>query len=470
MINYSKKIENLFDVLWPFNRSITGDGVRQTHKEISKIINIKTSEIPSGKKVYDWTIPEEWNPIEAYVLDDNGKKIIDFKKNNLHLLNYSQPFQGFLSLDKLKKHLYYDKKNPTAVPYKTSYYKKNWGLCLSYNEFKKLKKGNYFVYINVKFSKGSITFSELLLPGKSKKEILIHTYTCHPSLAINELTGPVLATYLAKELGLRKNRFFSYRFVFTSETIGTISYINKKEKSLKKNIIAGLVLTCLGIKNYITFKKSRNQNSLINSSFINLKNSLQKKNKVKIIEFSPSGSDERQYCSLGINLPIATFMSKKCGEYKEYHTSLDDKSIVSFKNLNNNIKTLLKLFNQIEKNYKKKNYSSEMINNLSIKNKNKNKNKSKSKSKNKIKRYDKIFPFIKITKCEPHLSKWKIHYGTRDHKIADIQTHATKWLIHFSNGKNSIDQIGKMSKINPELIYKVSLIMKKSKLISFKKK
>ncbi len=159
-------------------------------------------------------------------------------------------------------------------------------------------------------------------------------------------------------------------------------------------------------------------------------------------------------------------MSKKCGEYKEYHTSLDDKSIVSFKNLNNNIKTLLKLFNQIEKNYKKKNYSSEMINNLSIK----NKNKSKSKSKNKIKRYDKIFPFIKITKCEPHLSKWKIHYGTRDHKIADIQTHATKWLIHFSNGKNSIDQIGKMSKINPELIYKVSLIMKKSKLISFKKK
>jgi aminopeptidase-like protein len=460
MIDYTKKLEKLFDVLWPLNRSITGDGVRQTHHEISKIISIKTSEIHSGKKVYDWTVPDEWNPIDAYMLDENGKKIIDFKKNNLHLLNYSQPFQGFLSFDKLKKHLFFDKKNPSAIPYKTSYYKKNWGLCLSYNEFKKLKKRNYFIFINVKFSKGSITFSELLLPGKSKKEILIHSYTCHPSLAVNELTGPIFATYLAKELSLKKDRFFSYRFVFTSETIGTITYINKKERSLKKNVVAGLVLTCLGIKNYITFKKSRNQNSLINLSFIDLKNYLKKKNKVKVIEFSPSGSDERQYCSLGIDLPIATFMSKKCGEYKEYHTSLDNKSIVSFKDINNNIKIFQKLFHQIEKNFKKENYSLDKNMNID--------KKFFIKKKNKITKYDKIFPLIKITKCEPHLSKWKIHYETKDHKIADAQTHATKWLVHFADGKNSIDQIAKISKIKPDLIYKISLIMKKSKLLMFK--
>ena len=157
MINYTKKLSKLFDRLWPFNRSIMGDGVRETHNEISKIIKIKTNEFKSGKKVYDWKIPNEWNPINAYIIDQRGKKVVDFKNNNLHLLNYSQPYQGFLNLQKLKKHLFFDKKNPSAIPYKTSYYKKNWGFCLSYNQFKKLKKGTYFVYIDVKNEPGSFS-------------------------------------------------------------------------------------------------------------------------------------------------------------------------------------------------------------------------------------------------------------------------------------------------------------------------
>ena len=454
MINYTKKSSKLFDRLWPFNRSIMGDGVRETHNEISKIIKIKTHEIKSGKKVYDWKIPDEWNPIDAYIIDKKGKKVVDFKNNNLHLLNYSQPYQGFLNFQNLKKHLFFDKKNPSAIPYKTSYYKKNWGFCLSYNEFKKLKKGTYFVYIDVKIEPGSLTFSELYLPGKIKKEILIHAYTCHPSLAVNELSGPIVSTFLAKELS-KKKRFFSYRFVFTSETIGAIAYINKREKVLKKNVIAGLILTCLGIKNFITFKKSRKLDSLINNSFMNLQKEIKIKNKTKIIDYSPSGSDERQYCSLGINLPIATFMSKKCGEYKEYHSSLDNKSIISFECLNDNIKLLIKLFKKIEFNFKKN-----RNNNYIVKKKDKLLNNMISRSK-----FNNVFPIIKVKKCEPHLSKWKIHYATKDHKIADMQTQATKWLIHFSDGKNSIEQISKMSSINSNLIYQTALKMKKSKLL-----
>ncbi len=217
-----------------------------------------------------------------------------------------------------------------------------------------------------------------------------------------------------------------------------------------------MVLTCLGIKNFITFKKSRNSDSLINRSFLSLHQEIKSKNKIKIINYSPSGSDERQYCSLGIDLPIATFMSKKCGEYKEYHLSLDNKSIVSFEYLNDNIKLFIKLFKKIEDNFKNKKNGLIPKKNKIVKNK-------VIKSK-----YDKILPLIKVKKCEPHLSKWKIHYATKDHKIADTQTQATKWLIHFSNGKNSIEQISKMSSINSNLIYKTALKMKQSKLLVFK--
>ena len=228
--NYSKKylkkelrsIENAFDKLWPINRSITGNGTRETHKILRKIIPLKTYEVKSEKVFNDWKIPLEWNVKEAFILDPKGRKIIDFKNNNLHLMGYSTPFKGYLSLEDLKKYLNYVKNQPDAIPYRTSYYKRQWGFCLSYNQFKNLKKGKYYVCIDSTLSKGSLTLSDHYIKGKIDKEIIIHAYTFHPSMANNELTGPLIAAFLAKRI---KNNFLSYRFVFVPETIGAIAYL-----------------------------------------------------------------------------------------------------------------------------------------------------------------------------------------------------------------------------------------------------
>jgi aminopeptidase-like protein len=456
-INNKKKIikdlKEIFDKLWPINRSITGNGVRETHKVLSSVCNLKTFEFPSGKKIFDWTVPDEWNPRSAFILNSKGEKIIDFKKNNLHLLNYSTSYVGLINFKNLKKHLIHDKKNPTAIPYKTSYYKKQWGFCISYNNFKKLKNENYFVHIDTIIKKGSLTLSEYYLPGKTKKEILIHSYTCHPSMAVNELSGPITAIFLAKKLTIKKNRYFSYRFVFTAETVGTIAFLNKRGSYLKKNLVAGYILTCLGIKDHFTYKRSKQKISLADLAAEKTFKFTKLKNK-KILDFSPSGSDERQYCSIGFNLPVGALMSKKCGNYKEYHSSLDNKSILDFNSLEKTIEILENIFINIENFYKNK------VNNFALKNFCQLKIKDKHKQ---------ILPLVKITKCEPHLSKWNIHYKTKDYKFADKKTEAIKWLVHFSDGKNSLKYISKISNLKISLLKKVLKTLIKSKLFKIVK-
>ena len=296
----------------------------------------------------------EWNIKNAYIKKDN-KIILNFKDNNLHIVGYSHSINKSLKLDELKKKIHVQKKIPNAIPYVVSYYKKDWGFCMSYNRFKKLKKGNYKVLIDSSLKKGSMTYADILIKGKSKKEILLTTYTCHPSMGNNETSGVCLLTYLAaylQKLNKKKKLNFSYRIVFHPENIGAITYISRNLKKLKKNVIAGYVVTCVGDDKNYSYLKSKEEASLSNRAALNiLKNEYKN---FKIYEFTKSGSDERRYNAPGVDLPIGSLMRSKYGEYKEYHTSLDNLKFISKQGFQKSFEIYLKIFTLFENNYKYK--------------------------------------------------------------------------------------------------------------------
>ncbi len=357
MENLGKEMYGWAVDLFPINRSLTGDGVRQTLQYIKNIIpEMEINEVPSGTKCFDWTVPQEWNCDDAYILDPDGNKICDFKINNLHVVGYSTPIDKEVDLDELKEHLYWIEDQPTAIPYITSYYSPRWGFCLSFNEFKKLKKGTYKVKINSELIDGSLTYGEVKLKGESDKEIFLSTYVCHPSMANNELSGPVVTTALVKFIKSLKDRKYSYRIVFIPETIGSITYISRNIDDMKKNIIAGFNISCVGDDRCFSYIPSRYGNSLSDKvSKHVLKN-------IDYVEYSflDRGSDERQYCSPGVDLPIATICRTKYGQYPEYHTSLDDLTLISPTGLYGGYEKLMKAIELLEKNnYYKVNVSCE---------------------------------------------------------------------------------------------------------------
>ncbi len=345
------QIYNFANKIFPINRSITGEGNRQTLKLIKEIIpNLKIKEIPSLTKVSDWTVPLEWNVNDAYIVNPKGKKILEFSKNNLHLVGYSVPTKKNISLAELKKHLHYKKELPNAIPYVVSYYKKNWGFCLSYNEYKKLKKGKYKIFIDTELTKGSMTYGEILIPGKMKDEILFSTYICHPSLANNEVSGPALLTYIVKFLNSIKNKRYSYRIVFHPENIGAIAYISKNLKALKKNVKAGYVLSCVGDNKNYSYIPSRNGNTLADKIARYVLQNFTKS--YKEYSFLDSGSDERRYCSPNVDLPVSSILRTKYGNYKEYHTSLDNMKILSNEGFQGAYEVYLNIIKILENNYK----------------------------------------------------------------------------------------------------------------------
>ena len=278
--------------LWPINRSLTGKGVDETLSIIKKDLPIKILNFKSGSKVFDWEIPKVWEIKNAWLKNDKKETILDFKENNLHVVGYSKYVNQNISFKSLKKKIHYLKKKPHAIPYVTSYYKKDWGFCLEYNKFKKLKKGTYKAFIDAKFKKGDLKIGELVIKGNSKKEILLSTYLCHPSMANNEISGLVVATNLAKWLKKQKLKF-TYRILFLPETIGSIAYLSKKKDLLKKNTIGGYVLTCIGDNRNFSLLESKDKNSLSN---IIAKFVLKSKKKAKIFSWLQRGSDERQFC------------------------------------------------------------------------------------------------------------------------------------------------------------------------------
>lgn len=327
--NIGQEIHDLAKRLWPINRSITGNGVRETLK-ILKELNPKLSihEVPSGTKVFDWTVPPEWHVNDAYIITPSGKKICDFKNNNLYLLGYSTPIKKKINLKDLQKNLYSIPEQPNAIPYVTSYYEERWGFCLPYNERVLLEDGDYEVFIDSKLFKGSLTYGEILIKGNSDKEIFLSTYVCHPSMANNELSGIVVASYIANWLLERKNNRFSYRFVFLPETIGSISYLSKNFQTLKSKVYAGFNISCIGDDRSYSYLPSRNGNTISDKVAKHVLKHIYPN--YKSYRWKDRGSDERQYCSPGIDLPIASIMRTKYGEYEEYHTSLDDlKNVVT---------------------------------------------------------------------------------------------------------------------------------------------
>jgi len=317
------KLFRLANELWPLNRSLTGAGVRDTLQSLKRVAkNLVVHEVPSGKQVFDWQIPKEWLVRDAWILAPSGRKICNFKENNLHLVGYSTPIICKLTLKELMPHLHSLPSQPNAIPYVTSYYEKNWGFCIAYDELKTLPDGEYEIFIDTELFDGVLNYGEILIPGESCKEVFLSTYICHPSMANNEISGPVIAVFLSQWLAELRNRTYSYRIIFIPETIGSIAYLSTNLNKLKENVIAGFNLTCLGDDRTYSYLPSRAGNSISDDIAKHVLKYLEPN--YKSYTWSNRGSDERQYCAPHIDLPVASIMRSKYGEYPEYHTSLDN--------------------------------------------------------------------------------------------------------------------------------------------------
>lgn len=344
------RMHNLCKELFPINRSITGLGVRETLSVLQRELpNLEVFSVKSGTKVFDWDVPNEWNVSEAYVENEGGERIIDFKINNLHLVGYSTPIDKWISLDELDEHLYSLPEQPDAIPYITSYYKERWGFCIAHNKRKQLAEDRYHVVINSELKPGVLNYAQLIIPGKTNEEVFISTYVCHPSMANNELSGPVVTTELAKFIQGKNDRYYTYRIVFIPETIGSITYLSLNLDLLKKNVIAGFNVSCIGDNRCYSFLPSRNGHTISDRAAIAALNKIDKG--FKKYTWLDRGSDERQYCAPGIDLPVATIMRSKYGEYPEYHTSLDDLTLVTPEGLEGGLNALKLVVDIIENNH-----------------------------------------------------------------------------------------------------------------------
>ena len=351
-----QEMYDLANKIYPLCRSITGAGVRETLRRLSEYldqdgIKLELHEVPSGTRVFDWTVPKEWVIREAYIEDRQGNRIIDMKDNNLHVMGYSTPIDKWVSLSELKGHVYTQEDQPSVIPYVTSYYKERFGFCMSEEQLSSLPEGEYHMYIDSELIDGSLTYAELILPGETDEELMMTSYTCHPSMANNECSGPVVLAALMRYVNAMKNRRYTYRFVLNPETIGSITYLSRNYKYLQEHLVAGIVLSCVGDDRDYSIVESRYANTIADKS---LKSILNTKKSCTTYSFLKRGSDERQYNAPGIELPVVGFCRSKYGEYPEYHTSADNMGLISPVGLQGAYETMVQWIYCMENNKKYK--------------------------------------------------------------------------------------------------------------------
>lgn len=420
-LNSGADLHRFASELFPICRSITGNGVRETLNRIGALIPIRATEVPTGTQVFDWTIPREWNIRDAYVKDATGQKILDFKNSSLHVMSYSTPVRERLSLAELKQHLHTIPERPDWIPYRTSYYKEDWGFCLAHKQMESLPEGMYDVSIDSTLQEGSLTYAECYLPGQVSDEVLISSHLCHPALANDNLSGIVIATALAQQLSRLKLRY-SYRFVFAPGTIGAIAWLALNQQHTKK-IKHGLVLTGIGNRAPFHYKKSRRGDAEIDrAAALVLRSSAEQ---YEILDFSPYGYDERQYCSPGFNLPVGCIMRSVWGTFPEYHTSADNLEFISPEMLESSLRFCVSVVDVLEHN--------ETFLNTN--------------------------PY-----CEPQLGKRGLYRSTGGESIGD-EINARLWVLNLSDGGNSLLDIAERSGLSFKLISHAAADLKKSGLL-----
>lgn len=388
-------MHSLASELYPLCRSLTGDGVRATLRRIAEEIPLETREVPSGIEVFDWTVPEEWNIRAGWIKDPQGNTIVDFADHNLHVLGYSTPIHEKVSLTDLKAHLFSLPDQPDLIPYRTSYYRKNWGFCVPHRLVESLEEGDYEVFIDADHKAGSMTIAECVLPGATAEEVLISAHTCHPSLANDNLAGIAVAVELAKHL-MAIERRFTYRFVFMPGTIGSITWLALNEAKAA-NIKHGLVITCAGDSGRVTYKETRDGNAPVDRAVRHvLKTS---GDDHRIAPFHPYGYDERQYSSPGFNLAVGGLMRSQHGTFPEYHTSADNLDFIKPEKMADTLDKAVQAIEILEHNG----------------------------------RYLNLKP-----KCEPRLGKYGLYGGGGGQRTGDFDELALLWVLNQSDGTKDL--------------------------------
>ena len=350
MNDTGRNMYELAGKLFPICRSITGNGFRQSLEMIREIVpEIQVFEVPSGTAVYDWTVPKEWNIRGGWIKNMQGETIIDFNDCNLHVMGYSIPIHQTLSREELSEHVYTQPEQPEWIPYVTSYYKERWGFCMSERQKQALTDAEYEVYMDSTLEDGFLTYGELVLPGETDDEIFFSTYLCHPSMANNELSGPCVQTELIKYLKSLSHRRYTYRFVFIPETIGSITYLSRNLEALQQHVKAGFVLSCVGDNRTYSMVSTKYEDTLADRVL----NNVLKFHYPDYIRYSfmKRASDERQYGSAGVDLPVCAFCRSKYHEYPEYHTSADNMDLISPEGLSGAYEVMVKVINALENNY-----------------------------------------------------------------------------------------------------------------------
>jgi aminopeptidase-like protein len=412
----------LISELYPICRSITGDGLRQTLRRLQEQIRLELSEVPTGTQVFDWTVPKEWNIRDAYVKNAQGERVVDFQKSNLHVVNYSVPVNRRMPFAELKDHLFTLPAHPDWIPYRTSYYKESWGFCISQRQLSALKDAEYEVCIDSTLEDGHLTYGEYFLPGEIRGEVLISCHACHPSLCNDNLSGIALAASLARVLAVAPHRY-SYRFLFVPGTIGAITWLARNEDKIP-HIKHGLVLTGVGDAGELHYKKSRRGNAEIDRAVAHvLQHSGQPH---KILEFSPYGYDERQYCSPGINLPVGRLSRTPHGTFPEYHTSADNLEFVHPEKLGDALTACLTIFSLLENNQT----------------------------------YMNLNP-----KCEPQLGKRGLYRMVGGSADAGLSEMAMLWVLNQSDGRNSLLDIAERSGLSFDSIQKAARALEEHELL-----